>query len=140
MKQITRPDPKDIPDVPYLPLGKVCLVYRIQAEEKTAGGLYVPEEHAGPNPYGVLVAAGIKAREILRDALIEVGDIVYFGRYEGDEKEFKREAAAKGMYLLQLKVEGLLGSVDALERVKKYKIEEVETVDGPQLQYVKEAA
>ena len=116
----------DIPKTPYLPMGKVCLVFRMPSEEKTAGGLYIPEEHAGPKPYGVLVAAGLQAREILRDALIEIGDVVYFGRFEGDEKEFKREEAKKGKYLLQLKVEGILGSVDALDRIKEYDIVEDE--------------
>lgn len=119
----------DIPDVPYLPIGKVILVYRMPSEEKTAGGLFIPEEHAGPKPYGVLVAAGLAAREILRDALIEIGDVVYFGRFEGDEKEFKREEAKKGKYLLQLKVDGLLGSVDAIEREKSYQINEDEDGD-----------
>jgi len=108
----------DMPDVPYLPMGEVVLVYRLPSEEKTQGGLYIPEEHAGPKPCGVLVAAGLAARDVLADALIEIGDVVYFGRFEGDEKEFAREEAKKGRYLLQLKVRGLLGSVDALERMK----------------------
>ena len=116
----------DIPDVPYLPLGKVCLVFRMPSEEKTAGGLYVPEDNRGPKSYGVLVAAGLAAREILRDALIEIGDIVHFGRYEGDESEFKRVAASSGIKLLQLKVEGILGSVDALKRVTEYEIKTTE--------------
>lgn len=114
----------DIPETPYLPMGKVCLVFRMPAEEKTAGGIYVPQEHAGPKSYGVLVAAGLQAREILRDALIEIGDVVHFGRFEGSEQEFKREAAASGRYLLQLKVEGILGSVDALDRIAEYEVHE----------------
>lgn len=127
----------DIPNAPYLPMGKTCLVFRMPAEEKTAGGLYIPEEHAGPKSYGVLVAAGLQAREILRDALIEIGDVVHFGRFEGQESEFKREAAASGRYLLQLKVEGILGSVDALDRIKEYEIEENDEGD---LVYKRKAA
>lgn len=113
----------DIPPVPYLPMGEVVLVFRMPSEEKTAGGLYIPEENQGPKPYGILVAAGLAARDVLADALIEIGDVVHFGRFEGDEKEFKREEAKKGKYLLQLKARGLLGSVDALDRLKDYRIE-----------------
>ena len=127
----------DIPEAPYLPAGKVVLVFRMPSEEKTVGGIFIPEEHAGPKPYGVLVAAGLAAREILRDALIEIGDVVHFGRFEGDEKEFKREESKRGRYLLQLKVDGLLGSVDALERAKKFDIKENDDGD---MYYVKRKA
>jgi co-chaperonin GroES (HSP10) len=112
----------DIPEAPYLPMGKVVLVFRMPVEEKTAGGLFVPATNAEPKQYGVLVAAGLQAREIMRDALIEIGDVVWFGRFEGQEKEISREIAEKGRYLLQMKVEGVLGSVDALKRVDSYDV------------------
>jgi chaperonin GroES len=111
-----------IPPVPYLPIGEVVLVYRLPSDEKTAGGLYVPEEHRSPVSSGILIAAGLAARDVMADALIETGDIVYFARFAGDEKEFKREAAGKGEKLLQLKVRELLGSADGLERSKNYEV------------------
>lgn len=120
----------DIPPVPYLPMGEVVLVYRIPSDEKTAGGLYVPEEHRSPLPRGILIAAGLAARDVMADHLIEIGDIVYFGRWEGDEKEFKRDAAEKGQKLLQLKVRGILGSADALFRSEHYDIVRVTNEDG----------
>lgn len=112
-----------IPPLPYLPLGEVILVYRLPSEEKTAGGLYVPEEHRSPVSSGILLAAGLAALDVMKDSLIEIGDIVYFGRFEGDEREFKREEAQKGQQLLQLKIRGLLGSADALGRVNDYVVE-----------------
>lgn len=118
----------DIPDVPYLPMGKAVLVFRMPSEEKTAGGLIIPEEHQGPKPYGILVAAGLAAREVLRDALIEIGDVVHFGRFEGWEQEFKREQSKNGRYLLSMKIEGILGSVEALKRLSEHDI--VEDEDG----------
>lgn len=111
-----------IPPVPYLPVGEVVLVYRLPEEEKTAGGLYKPEEYRQPLSKGILIAAGLAARDVMVDALIETGDIVYFARFAGDEKEFAREAAGKGEKLLQLKVREILGSADGLERSKDYKI------------------
>jgi len=111
-----------VPPIPYLPIGEVVLVYRLPSEEKTAGGLYVPEEHRSPVSSGILIAAGLAARDVMADALIETGDIVYFARFAGDEKEFKRDEAKVGQKLLQLKVRELLGSADALERSQNYRI------------------
>jgi chaperonin GroES len=112
----------NIPPVPYLPVGEVVLVYRLPSDEKTAGGLYVPEEHRSPVSAGILIAAGLAARDVMADALIETGDIVYFARFAGDEKEFKREAAGKAEKLLQLKMREILGSADALERSRNYEV------------------
>ena len=113
----------DIPPLPYLPIGEVILVYRIPSETHTAGGLEIPEEYRSPVSSGILLAAGLAALDVMKDSLIEIGDIVYFGRYEGDEREFKREEAQKGQQLLQLKIRGLLGSADALGRVNAYIVE-----------------
>ncbi len=120
----------NIPPVPYLPMGEVVLVYRLPSEEKTAGGIDIPEEYQSPVSSGILIAAGLAARDIMADALIEIGDIVYFGRFEGDEKEFKRNAAEKGEKLLQLKMRGVLGSADALFRSEHYDIVRVTNEDG----------
>lgn len=111
-----------IPQVPYLPVGEVVLVYRLPSEEKTAGGLYIPEEHRNPVSAGILIAAGLAARDVMADALIETGDIVYFARLAGDEKTFQREAAQKAVKLLQLKMREILGSEDALERSRNYEV------------------
>jgi chaperonin GroES len=112
----------NIPPIPYLPVGEVVLVYRLPGEEKSAGGIYKPEEYRDVLSKGILIAAGLAARDVMADALIETGDIVYFARFAGDEKEFAREAAGKGEKLLQLKVREILGSADGLERSKHYRI------------------
>lgn len=132
----------DIPETPYLPMGKVILVYRLPSEEVTKSGLVIPQVwteksddgttttgQKSPDPKGVLVAAGLQALDVMRDHLIEIGDIVYFGRFEGWEVEFKREAMKSGKYLIQMKIEGLLGSVDAMERMKNHAVEYVDTDD-----------
>ena len=108
----------DIPELPYLPAGKVVLVFRLPNETKTAGGLFIAETAQDPKTMGVLVGAGLEALDILRDHLIEIGDIVWFGKFEGWEHEVKRDAENKGKQINQFKVDGILGSVDALERVQ----------------------
>jgi chaperonin GroES len=120
----------NIPPVPYLPMGEVILVYRLPSETHTAGGLEIPEEYRSPVSRGILIAAGLEARDIMGDALIEIGDIVYFGRFEGDEREFKRDEAEKGEKLLQLKMRGILGSADALFRSQHYDIVLTTLEDG----------
>lgn len=128
-----------IPDIPYLPVGRTILVFRIPSEMKTEGGLFVPEEHAGPKNCGVLVAAGLAAREIMHDALIEIGDTIYFGRFEGDENKVDREAGGVSRKLLTLKIDGVHGSVEAIDRARQYEIKPVvidEKTGDSELRYV----
>lgn len=112
----------DIPALPYLPMGKNVLIFRIPEEEKTAGGLFIPETVREARERGVLIAAGLAAQEIMGDHLIELGDIVWFGRFAGRESEVARAAEGKGAYVLQVKIEDVLGSVDALQRVDGYEV------------------
>ncbi len=51
-----------IPDAPYSPKGKVCLVYRLPPETRTAGGLVIIETSQEPKPIGILIAAAALAR------------------------------------------------------------------------------
>lgn len=108
-----------IPESPYLPMGKVALIYRIPTEEKTAGGLYIPGEAQEAESQGVLLGAGLQALDILREHLIDVGDVVWFARFAGSEKTIRREGGEgwQAGKILQLKVDEILGSVDALDRV-----------------------
>ena len=110
-----------IPAIPYLPSGKTILVFRIESEEQD-GLIFVPEEHREVKDIGVLLAAGLAARDVFADHLIEIGDICWFGRFAGTERQVKRDVGAKGIKILAMKVEDILGSVDALERVKDYEV------------------
>lgn len=113
----------DIPPTPYLPLGKNVLIFRLPSEQRTAGGLYIAESAQEPKPMGVLLAAGLAARDILADHLVEIGDIVWFARYSGWEKEIQRDPEGKGKQILQMKVDEVLGSVDALTRADDYSLD-----------------
>lgn len=125
----------DIPEIAYLPIGKNVIIWRIGGEEKTRGGIYVPEEHREVKSRGILLAAGLAARDILADGLIEIGDEVCFGHYAGRDREVGREEGKSASKLLECKVEDILGSVDAIARSKDYEIKVVETDDGLQRQW-----
>jgi chaperonin GroES len=118
----------DIPEIPYLPIHKDVLVFRMPDEEKTKGGLFVPKTTSEPKSYGVIVAAGLGALDVMYSNLIELGDIVWFGTFEGEEKEISREVGSGGKKLLQMKIEGIRGSVDAVDRSKGFDV--VRNADG----------
>lgn len=122
---------KDIPEVEYLPKGNRVLVYRIQGEEKTSGGLYVPDAHREVKNRGILLAAGLKALDELEEACIKVGDEVYVGRFAGDDRDSKerKEGEAKRS-VWELFSEDICGSVEALERVKAFDVVCSDGTDG----------
>ncbi len=109
-----------IPDAPYGPKGKVCLVYRLPPETRTAGGLYIAEAHQEPKPTGILIAAGLAARDEMKDHLIELGDQVFFGRFAGYDQEIARDPENKGKAISQLMISDIHGSVEAIEREKDH--------------------
>lgn len=112
-----------IPETPYLPIARNVLVFRLPMEERTAGGLFIAETAQQAKRQGVLVAAGLKARDVFADHLVEIGDIVYFGRFAGDEDEFRRDPEGKAKRIIELKCEDINGSVDAWARAAEYEID-----------------
>lgn len=121
----------DIPAIPYLPKAQNCLVYRFTGEEKTSGGLYIPEEHRDVKSRGVLLAAGCEAMDELSDGLIEIGDEVCCAHYAGrDRKEEGRQAGEVARSVWEMKVQDILGSVEAVARSKDYEMVEMKNDDG----------
>jgi len=68
----------DIPPIPYLPVGKNVLVFRLPNETVSKGGIIFAEVAQEPKPFGVLVGAGLGAMDVLEDHLVRMGDIVWF--------------------------------------------------------------
>ena len=72
----------------FRPLYDRVLVKRIEAEEKTAGGLIVPDS-AKEKPLEAEVMAIGSGRVLdngdVREITLNVGDRVLFGKYTGDE-------------------------------------------------------
>ncbi len=70
------------------PLNDRVLVKRLESEEKTAGGLYIPDTAKEKPSKGEIVAAGPGrvAEDGKRIALeVKVGDAVLFNKYAGTE-------------------------------------------------------
>lgn len=107
-----------MPKRPVLPQGKKVIVWRLPLVTKTAGGLFLPEEHANPEPMGILIGAGLAARDRMRDALIEMGDTVMLPRFTTNSPEVERKGAEKGKHVELLNIEDLVGSVEADERLE----------------------
>jgi chaperonin GroES len=70
------------------PLGDRILVEREAAEEKTAGGIYIPESGKEKPQRGKVVAVGVGKRDDqgnVHAVDVKVGDTVVFGKYAGTE-------------------------------------------------------
>lgn len=72
----------------FKPLGDRVLVKRLEGQEKTAGGLYIPESAKEKAQIGSVVAVGPgkvdNAGKLITPA-VKVGDKIYFGKYAGTE-------------------------------------------------------
>ena len=72
----------------FRPLHDRVLVRRIEAEEKTAGGIIIPDAAAEKPVQGVVKAVGkgkILENGEVRPLDLKVGDKVLFGKYSGTE-------------------------------------------------------
>lgn len=70
------------------PLGDRVLIKRRRQEEKTAGGIIIPDVAQEKGQTGEVIAIG--AGRITPDGKtvpmqVKVGDVVYFGKYSGTE-------------------------------------------------------
>ena len=78
----------------FRPLYDRILVKRVQAEEKTAGGLIVPDS-AKEKPLEAQVIAVGGGRQLgdgsVREISLNVGDVILFGKYTGDEIKLEGE-------------------------------------------------
>ena len=92
----------------FRPLHDRVLVRRVEAEEKTAGGIIIPDS-AKENPAeGEIVAAGSGARAEdgkITPLDVQVGDRVLFGKWSGTEVK------GDGEDLLIMKESDILGVI-----------------------------
>lgn len=70
-------------DLPFAVSGHRTLIVEKSADERTRGGLYVPDTCKERYFSGRLVAAGLTALDQLYDQGYQLGDDVEFGRYAG---------------------------------------------------------
>ena len=90
----------------FTPLHDRVLVRRIESEEKTAGGLIIPDSAKEKPQEGEVVAVGEGARkdsgELIAPA-VKAGDRVLFGKWSGTEVKLD------GKELLIMKESDILG-------------------------------
>lgn len=65
------------------PMGERVLIKPVQEEEKTKGGLYVPESARESNKKGEVVAVGEKSEG--NPLPVKEGDQILYGGYSSDE-------------------------------------------------------
>jgi chaperonin GroES len=99
----------------FRPLHDRVLVRRIDAEEKTAGGIIIPDTAKEKPQEGEIVAAGPGARNEAGQLLpldVKAGDRVLFGKWSGTEVKID------GQDYLIMKESDLLGVVDKTNALK----------------------
>ena len=71
----------------FRPLADRILVKRIDSEEKTASGIFIPDTAKDKTYMGIVIAVGpgrmIDSKMI--PLTVNVNDVVYFGKYAGTE-------------------------------------------------------
>ncbi len=100
----------------FRPLHDRVLVKRVEQEEKTAGGIIIPDTAQEKPSEGVIVAAGSGARRedgSIAALDVKAGDMVLFGKWSGTEVK------VDGEELLIMKESDLLGIIEPSKKKKK---------------------
>ncbi|ERF83485.1 co-chaperone GroES [Bradyrhizobium viridifuturi] len=100
----------------FRPLHDRVLVRRIDAEEKTAGGIIIPDTAKEKPQEGEVIAAGPGGRNEQGQLVpldVKAGDRVLFGKWSGTEVKID------GQDLLIVKESDLLGVVEHHDKLKK---------------------
>ncbi len=93
----------------FRPLHDRVLARRIEADEKTAGGLIIPDTAKEKPQEGEVIAVGAGARTEKGEIIpvsVKKGDRVLFGKYSGTEVKIEGEE------LVILKESDILGVID----------------------------
>jgi len=90
----------------FRPLHDRVVVKRLEAEEKTAGGIILPDNAKEKPSQGEIIAVGPGARDESGKLIpldVKVGDVVLFGKWSGTEVKID------GVDLLIMKESDILG-------------------------------
>ena len=100
----------------FKPLHDRVLVKRVESEEKTAGGLIIPDSAKEKPSEGEIVAvgSGAKAEDGTVTPLdVKAGDRILFGKWSGTEERIEGED------LLIMKESDILGIIEATAELKR---------------------
>jgi chaperonin GroES len=107
---------KEENDMTFRPLHDRILVRRIEAEEKTAGGIIIPDTAKEKPQEGEVIATGSAARDDsgqLQPLDVKVGDRILFGKWSGTEIRLKGED------LLIMKESDVMGVIEVETAAQK---------------------
>jgi chaperonin GroES len=99
----------------FRPLGDRVLVRRVKEEEKTKGGIIIPDTAKEKPQEGEIVAVGPGARDEqgkIQPLDVKVGDRILFGKWSGTE------VSISGEDLLIMKESDVLGVLDGQAQAK----------------------
>ena len=102
----------------FRPLHDRVVVRRIEAEEKTKGGIIIPDTAKEKPQEGEIIAAGPGARDESGKIValdVKAGDRVLFGKWSGTEVKLDGEE------LLIMKESDIMGIIDATATAGKKK-------------------
>jgi chaperonin GroES len=100
----------------FRPLHDRVVVKRIEADERSAGGIIIPDTAKEKPSQGEVIAVGPGARNEKGEVValdVQVGDVVLFGKWSGTEVKLNGED------LLIMKESDIMGIVEAVAAVKK---------------------
>jgi chaperonin GroES len=100
----------------FRPLHDRVVVKRIDAEQKTAGGIIIPDTAKEKPQEGEVVAVGPGARNERGELVateLKPGDRVLFGKWSGTEVKLD------GQELLIMKESDIMGVIEPIAEVKK---------------------
>ncbi len=100
----------------FRPLHDRVLIQALEGEEKTAGGVIIPDTAKEKPQEGKVVAVGPGGRDETGKVLaldVKVGDRVLFGKWSGTEVKIE------GADYVIMKESDILGVIEAVRSVKK---------------------
>ncbi len=100
----------------FKPLHDRVLVRRVESDEKTKGGLIIPDSAKEKPAEGEIVAVGDGARKDsgeLIEMVVKAGDRVLFGKWSGTE------VTLDGEELLIMKESDILGIIEGADAASK---------------------
>ena len=100
----------------FRPLHDRVVVKRIDAEDKTAGGIIIPDTVKEKPSQGEITAVGPGGRDEAGNLIpidLKVGDIVLFGKWSGTEVKID------GQEVLIMKESDIMGVITGLPAAKK---------------------
>ena len=100
----------------FRPLGDRVLVKRVKEEEKSKGGIIIPDTAKEKPQEGEVVAVGPGGRDEDGERIamdVEVGDRILFGKWSGTE------VTLDGQELLIMKESDIMGVIEKEKKSKK---------------------